>query len=246
MLTDLPSLKAALRTGNDVSQDNYLSTLIFTADESVKNFLKRDIETRPYTEYHDGTNTPDLILKQRPVWSIQSIYMNPGAYYGQAPQGFPTNTLLTEGIDYTLKIDSSKYYRSDSGIVKTLGGGLLATIAYMPWNFRKGTLSNKLAPCWPTGYGSIKVSYTAGYGLGAGEPPNGRLPPGTTLPKAITHFTNCVAAWIRTMFPVGVSLDIGATSEYVSKIMDGTIQGDMPLEVASGLGMVRRYRELAI
>jgi len=44
-----------------------------------------------------------------------------------------------------------------------MGGGLISTIAYMPWNWRRGSLTAKLAPPWPAGWGNIKIAYVAGW-----------------------------------------------------------------------------------
>src|SRR5258708_6840014 len=124
MLSDLPSMKVSLRIFNDVSQDAYLSALLFIADRAVKLFCKRELETQPYIEYQDGSGSQFLTTKQRPVWSISNIWLDPGGFGGQAPNSFATNSALVPGVDFYLKIDNSKYYRSDSGIIYRMGGGL--------------------------------------------------------------------------------------------------------------------------
>ncbi len=247
MLTDLPSLKASLRIFNDVSQDQYLSTLIFIADRAVKLHVKQELETQPYIEYQDGSGSQFLTTMQRPVWGIQNIWLDPGGLGGQAPNSFAANSALNPGVDFYLKIDNSKYYRSDSGIIYRMGGGLISTIAYMPWNWRRGSLTAKLAPPWPAGWGNIKIAYTAGYGLGAGDPPNGTLPPGTTLPMDLTHAANMVCAWLRATVPVGTAIDVESNAESANAIMEGAMKGgDAPPQLASAVGILRHYRELAI
>ena len=110
---------------------------------------------RTYTEYYDGTGKRDFQLRQRPVQSIASLYLDPSAAYGEATDAFAAATLLTAGTDYNLARDANPYpEKSRSGWVVKIGG---------VWP-RPGEGVSGLLGSYPgSSNGSIKVTYTAGF-----------------------------------------------------------------------------------
>jgi hypothetical protein len=58
--------------------------------------------TNKLTEYYCGPNDPTLVLRESPVVSISSVYLDSGAYFAQASGAFAADTLLTAGVDYAL------------------------------------------------------------------------------------------------------------------------------------------------
>lgn len=58
--------------------------------------------TNKLTEYYCGPNDHVLVLRETPVVSIASVYLDSGAYFGQASGAFAAATLLTAGVDYAL------------------------------------------------------------------------------------------------------------------------------------------------
>lgn len=112
---------------------------------------------RTLTEYYEGKGTRELLLNQRPVISIGSVYEDRGAYYGEASGAFASTSLLTAGTEYVLRRDNGdKAEQSLSGIVMRIGS-VWPTNAYR----QAGDLSytNLL------GLGNIKVTYNAGYAV---------------------------------------------------------------------------------
>lgn len=53
----------------------WVNALIGAADASIRQYCKRDFELTSYLEYKDGSGTPDLVLRQTPVWSC-STYLD--------------------------------------------------------------------------------------------------------------------------------------------------------------------------
>jgi hypothetical protein len=153
--------------------DNQLTQWLNAAISAVINYCGTSFESATRTEYYspDGYN---LILQNRPVISITSVYENAGAYWGQAASPWTSDYLLTAGVDYALKTDSRELtatygYTSRSGVVVRLG---------KPWArrfpaSRPGGMSqyNLSVPDLPA-IGSVQVVYVSGY---------------TTIPAAITQ-----------------------------------------------------------
>lgn len=107
---------------------------------------------RSYTEFYNGTGTPDLFLRNRPVTAVSSVYLDNNAYSGQGTDPFPSTTLLTAGTDYMLDLQSSGMCKS--GRLIRLSGG---------WPALKVATAGRLVARTDIGRGNIKVTYTAGY-----------------------------------------------------------------------------------
>lgn len=108
---------------------------------------------RTLTEYYNGTGTPDLWLRERPVHSIASIYEDSGAYWGNASGAFASATQLTDGTDFSLMQENERAEESESGLVLRIG-------SVWPSSTRQG---GTLVAAQRYGVGNIKVTYTAGY-----------------------------------------------------------------------------------
>jgi hypothetical protein len=80
--------------------------------------------------------TDRLILPERPLRTITSIYADAAATFGQGSGDFGAGTLLTAGSDYAIEYTTSGV--SWSGIIR------------------------KIAGSWPSRAGTVKVTYTAG------------------------------------------------------------------------------------
>lgn len=108
-----------------------------------------------YTEYYSGDGTAILRLRNRPVISIGSVYLDSGAYYEQAPNAFAASTLLTAGTDYVLEKNSAVDTAGSKGgrVLRTAGS----------WSSRLGRIRGLLAGVLEDGKGNIKITYTAGY-----------------------------------------------------------------------------------
>lgn len=159
-------VKAALRITTG-AEDAALAVLVPMADQFVKRYCNRDFERTTYpgaapgglgdSGYYSGKGFPELRLRQAPVVSVASVYLDDYGQFGQNPAGsFGATTLLTAGQDYMLKYDGSL-----GGAPCSNSGVLLRVNDVWPAQYRRerGGLSS-----FPVANeGSIKVSYTAGY-----------------------------------------------------------------------------------
>jgi hypothetical protein len=102
--------------------------------------------TNKLTEYYCGQNSPTLLLRQTPVVSVSSVYLDTGAYFGQASGAFAASTLLAAGTDYAL--DSRR------GFLVRIGG---------VWPGINEQGRGLLASGVVEGVGNIKVIGTYGY-----------------------------------------------------------------------------------
>lgn len=108
------------------------------------------------TEYYSGDGTDRLMLRQRPVQSVGSVYVDEDGYFGEGSDPFPASTLLTAGSDYCLLRDttSAEVEQSKAGILLRLGGVWPDITRHA-----RGLLSGERA----AGRGNIKVTSTVGW-----------------------------------------------------------------------------------
>lgn len=119
-LITLDELKEYLKI--DVSQtddDEVLQALLNSASSWITGFLGRNLLKQTYVEYYDGDGSDELLLRNHPVVSITSIYVD---YLRQ----WASNTLVAS-TDY--------YVKKQSGIVKAF---------YMFGNFIRGRANVKI------------------------------------------------------------------------------------------------------
>lgn len=100
-----------------------------------------------------------IVLSQRPVQSITSLYFDQNGYWGDAPDAFGPDKLLTEGVDYALDRDQPDG-SSLSGIVYRINA---------MWPRHKAKVNpfggqSLIAVVPQVLTGNIKVTYVAGYG----------------------------------------------------------------------------------
>ena len=152
-LTTLASVKAqgGIAAG-DTSRDLQLRSLFDAVTSLVKQHLNRDLESQQYTEFYSGDGTPFLQLNQYPVTAISLVCIDDAGYFGSAPNGFPSNRSLVEGVDYALTYGSGGH--GSTGTLRRIG----TTWRRLP-SRALGLLQN--LPGVPNG--NIKVQYTAGF-----------------------------------------------------------------------------------
>lgn len=228
-LTNTDSLKTFLGISlADTSKDTQLALYVQAADAIIKSYCKRNLESASYTEYYDGNGTPNVILRQRPVTTLTSVYLDPTGYYGRGPSAFAASTLLTDGQDYVLKLEGGA--RGNSGLVIRLGGGTGGWDR--DWDYpasgRRGTLSARFPPAWTPGYGNLKITFTAGY---------------LVVPADLQDAANMLAAWIRTSGPIGAAL----TSEQIGRYSYQLASRDAALstDLAGIKTILTSYREIS-
>lgn len=161
MIVSLAELKTLLGVGG-TSQDARLNLLIPIAERLVKDFCRREFESRSYTEFYSGNGSKFLVLRQFPVTSVEHVWEDANGMYGQNPDSaFGPETELVAGHDYSLRLDGNASGNSASGTLVRDNG---------PWADRYLTrIAGFLTVDRSPEFGSIKVQYTAGY-LAVPEP----------------------------------------------------------------------------
>lgn len=155
MIITLAELKTLLSITTS-SDDSRLNLLISIADQQVRDFCRRNFEAAQYTDFYSSTGTRLVVLRQYPVISVQSVFEDYNAFFGQNPDGaFPPETELQQGVDYFVYLDGSSFGRPNSGVLVREGRGWLSS------DFTR--LSGALTVGRADRLGSIKVTYTAGY-----------------------------------------------------------------------------------
>lgn len=188
LYTDLTELKAILEIPkDDKSEDLKLNFLMEQASQWIEEILGRpNLIKKARTEYYDGTATQKLLLRSRPVYTSPTIqvFEDNAGYFGSVSGSFDTtNTALTYGTDFALKIDQDDG-TSRSAILVRIGRS---------WPRPRVRETGLLAPFAGNGFGNIKVIYTAGYTV-------------DTLPPVFRTAANLLIARLRYVLPLGVEL----------------------------------------
>lgn len=184
--TDLNELKQVfdIPTG-DHSQDRNLLLYVEWAGSLIENLLDRPLVYRERTEYYPGTGTQKLLLKARPVFTTPTpqVWMDEGGFYGQVSGSFGTQTQLTYGTDFGLVIDDA------DGVSKS---GILVRRNAL-WPKPTVRIAGLLSPFVGESYGTIKITYTAGYTV-------------DTLPGEFRYAVTQLIAKFLHLFPLGLEL----------------------------------------
>ena len=197
LLTNLTYLKTYLDVPQtDTSEDAKLLLLAEDASNLIEEFLNRNRSTninfdnlskKSRTEYYDGTNSHQLLLRHRPVYTLTTGDTNPQAWvdddagWGEASGAFAdSGDELTYGDDFVLRVDQPDR-TSRSAILVRIGD-----FWPRPMVRRRGLLS----PYYMDGMGNVKVTYTAGYTA-------------DTIPPAFRLAANMLVARLRAFFPYG-------------------------------------------
>lgn len=186
-LSDLVELKSILEIAlNNTSEDSKLLFFLEYASDWIAEFLNRPgLFYKNRTEYYNGTNTPFILLRSRPVnpSGIEVYLQSQGGFYGQASSSFPASSLLTYGGSYFLQIDQ------DDGMSRC---GILQRINDV-WPRPYGRGYGYLTPHAVQDTGSIKVVYNGGYTIDG-------------LPSTLRLACNTLAAKMRGFMPMAMEL----------------------------------------
>ena len=144
---------------SDADAKMYLG-LLTAAESAVKRICGRQFVRQTVTEFLDGNGLQAVSLRETPVQSITSVYLDTAGYYGQGDSSpFSASTLLTSGSDYFLKIDNN-LGTSDCGLLFRTTRVWPANNNYVQYN-----LTPRITPVNGPCFGCIKVVYSGGYGL---------------------------------------------------------------------------------
>lgn len=137
------------RTVTRIDDSTFSVPVAVTIDGTAGYFSKT------FTEFYSGTGTNRLPLRQRPVQSVASVYMDFTGYWGEGANAFGTGALLVAGTDYALARDNANATeQSLSGQLCKLGGIWSRPVAHS---------AGLLTSIQGDGRGNIKVTYTAGF-----------------------------------------------------------------------------------
>lgn len=128
-------------------EDSKLDLLINGVESAVKRYTGREFASQSYTgELYDGTGTPYLYLRQRPVTAVSDLRVAQSAFGGAGhADAFESDTQWTKDEDFILhRDDESEHNR-----------GLLIVVRSKWPTTPQGI--------WPEGVSNIQVDYTAGY-----------------------------------------------------------------------------------
>lgn len=144
---------------SDADAKMYLG-LLTAAESAVKRICGRQFVRQTVTEFLDGNGLQAVSLRETPVQSITSVYLDTSGYYGQGTNSpFGSTTLLTAGADYFLKIDNN-LGTSDCGLLFRTTRVWPANNNYVQYN-----LTPRITPVNGPCFGCIKVVYSGGYSL---------------------------------------------------------------------------------
>jgi hypothetical protein len=144
---------------SDADAKMYLG-LLTAAETAVKRICGRQFYRQTVTEYLDGNGLQAVSLRETPITSITSVYLDTSGFYGQGDNNpFGSTTLLTSGADYFLKIDNNAG-TSDSGLLYRAMRVWPSTMNYISYN-----LYPRITPVQGPCLGCIKVTYVGGYNL---------------------------------------------------------------------------------
>lgn len=234
-LSNISLLKEWLEIpADDTTRDSVLIAMLAAADRAVKEWCHRDFESQAYTQFYSGNGRPDLLLKQRPVSAVASLYLDSAGYYGSGTNAFAAATLLTAGGDYALVLDGNDGTTSKSGTIRRIGlvnvQGL-GVLAY-PSGYRQQTLSGwDRGNIWPLGDGNIKVTYTAGYAA-------------TAIPDDLRAAVHLLVAELQAVKGLGKMLQQESYIDYSYSVMQGAA-GTLP-EMAEMRMILASYRDVQI
>jgi hypothetical protein len=218
-LSSLSSLRTHLGIPvTETGEDTFLTQILTQAEAMVRRYVRQTwaVPAASYTQYLMGTNTDIILLRERPVTAITSVYLDKAAFYGEAATAFAANTLLTEGTDYALIPEGA--LGSFSGRLQRLNSVWPGTIEYTYGNLARAMVFGK---------GPIKVVYTAGF---------------SAAPDDVVLAVNLVAANLRA-FRLGAPLSSESYDGYSVSFTRGRKSMD-PMEPAYSI--LAPYRSLTM
>lgn len=229
MLTTLDSVKKFLRIRTDFDDDS-LNQYITMADVMIKEYCKRDFEQRQYTEFYNGTGTRFLLVRQRPLVSVQNLFIDNNGYFGQTPTAFSsTESELVQGRDFAIYLDETPASIQNAGLPWGRSGTIIRINTIWPELnpiYFPGRLTQEVG----VAYGNIKVKYTSGYLI---------------VPKDVEFATNMMVATIRRNADSGGFVQSEALGAYNYSLSAANGAGQGP-EIGAIRQVLNRYREVSL
>jgi hypothetical protein len=190
-LSDLVEIKTALEIDlNNHTEDSKILLFLEWASEWIAEYLNRPgLLFKSRTEYYNGTGTPNLLLRSRPVHTTPTIqvWTDTDGHFGSSSGAF-SGDVLVYGTDFYLKIDQ------DDG---TSRSGILVRSRGWTWEKRWARDTNWLSTYVAPLYGGIKVTYSGGYTL-------------NNMPAQLRMAVVMLVTRMRYLMPLG--MEIGSES----------------------------------
>ena len=188
MFTDLREIKVLLEIDSqDTEEDILLGFLIEQSSQWIEEILNRPgMAKKSRTEFYNGTGNQKLLLRSRPVFTTPTIqvFQDEGGNFGATSGSFnATDSALVYGTDFALVVDQ------ENG---TSRSGILYRINEL-WPRPSVRQRGLLSPFLGTGFGTIKVVYTAGYEV-------------DNLPASLRLAANLLVQRLRYIMPLGMEL----------------------------------------
>lgn len=140
--------------GRASQQEAFFTAILPGVEKAFKELVKFDPEQATATEYYDGNNTTDLMLRNWPPTSITSVHVDSNFYYGAGSATPDSTNIMTAGTDYYLPLDGRTGTYSGTGILKRIG-----TVWPGSFEYKRG----RLTQFERNGHGNIRVVYQYGF-----------------------------------------------------------------------------------
>ncbi len=184
-----------------------------------------------FTGCSGGTGSLSSTTGVNGVWS-PTVWFDPNGYFGQSANAFADGTLLVNGNQFVVRLDSGGK-KSHRGLLTRIAGssaGLGFGFFGVPAEFiGSGKLGAYRLPFWSRGTGNIKVAYSAGYEPGK-------------IPFDLQYATAMLVAQMVRIMPTGTPL----TNENLGAYSYGVLtQSNEVPEIGSIQRTLARYREVS-
>jgi len=197
--SDISELKRVLEVDvRDTSQDIKLNFINEWIGDWFGELLNRPgFELKQRTEYYDGTSTQKLLLRSRPVYTVQNgisvvptVYLDEGGNFGSSSGAYTaTGSQLVYGQDFSLFLDTDT--NSDGTDDASRSGILWRINSY--WPKRSVRQQGLLSPFLAQNPGILKISYLGGYSV-------------DTMPAQLRMAADLLAAKLNYLLPLGLEL----------------------------------------
>lgn len=192
------ALDGAMPTWDSLTSDQ--KTFFHAAACSVIDiFIGRRLDTHSVTEWSDGSADCFLPLQVLPVTAVTEVRLDWRGGAGQTADTFGSDTILVAGDEYVVDLARGFIVLNKSNSANDwFRRGNPAPWANRMWS--RGLTMSVLPRCWGTGFGIIKIVYTAGWSSG-------------TVPAALKSAVAEIAAYLALTVETGGL--IGSSESYI-------------------------------
>lgn len=135
----------------------WLTAYVPALETALETYLHRKLAyDAAIVEWPEVSDDQYLILDTNPVLSVSEVRVDQTGGYGQVPDTFGADTVLTAGVDYFLKLDGKGAFAGASmtGLLFRRGRS---------WGYSRNWKQGLLASSREPVAGTIKVTYAGGY-----------------------------------------------------------------------------------